>query len=398
MSETSSLPPAAAPRGPAALLPIIGVVFTAYLVIGLAMPVLPLHVHEVLGMDTFVVGVVAGSQFAAALLSRLFAGNHADSRGPKRAVAMGLLGATAAGLLYLLSLRCVRQPELSILILLLGRALQGMAESFIITGALSWGLVLLGPQNTGKVMSWVGTALYAAFAAGAPAGTALYARHGFWAIALATVFVPLAALAWVALLGAAAPPPARARASFMQVAGIVWGPGVGLALSGVGFAAITTFIALLFAERGWSPAWLALTALCTAFMAGRLLFGHLPDRLGGARVALVCVLIEAMGQGLIWLANTSAVVLAGVTLTGLGYSLVYPGFGVEAVSRAPPQSRGLAMGAYTAFLDVSLGLSSPVLGLVASRTGLGTVFVVSTGVVLCAAAVALARVRAPAAA
>ena len=31
----------------ASLLPIMGVVFIAFLVIGLAMPVLPLHVHQV---------------------------------------------------------------------------------------------------------------------------------------------------------------------------------------------------------------------------------------------------------------------------------------------------------------------------------------------------------------
>jgi hypothetical protein len=37
----------------AALLPIIAVVFIAYLVIGLALPVLPLHVHEGLGLGTF---------------------------------------------------------------------------------------------------------------------------------------------------------------------------------------------------------------------------------------------------------------------------------------------------------------------------------------------------------
>ena len=32
------------------------------------------------------------------------------------------------------------------------------------------------------------------------------------------------------------------------------------------------------------------------------------------------------------------------------------GFGVEAVRRVPTQSRGLAMGAYTAFLDLAQGL------------------------------------------
>src|SRR4051812_24049750 len=60
------------------LLPIMAVVFSAYLVIGFAMPVLPLHVHQGLGFGTFVVGLVAGSQFAAALISRMWAGYHAD--------------------------------------------------------------------------------------------------------------------------------------------------------------------------------------------------------------------------------------------------------------------------------------------------------------------------------
>ena len=132
-----------------------------------------------------------------------------------------------------------------------------------------------------------------------------------------------------------------------------------------------------------------------AFIAGRLIFGHLADRIGGARVALVCVLIEAVGQALIWLAPSSAPALVGVTLTGLGYSLVYPGFGVEALRHAPPQSRGLAMGAYTAFLDLSPGLASPGLCLVASGAGLGAVFLVSTLVVMCAAAIAVRLLNAP---
>src|SRR5256712_9039879 len=84
-----------------ALLPIMGAVFIAYLVIGLAMPVLPLHVHQGLGLGTFVVGLVAGSQFAASLISRLWAGHHADSRGAKRAVVVGLVAAAASGLFYL---------------------------------------------------------------------------------------------------------------------------------------------------------------------------------------------------------------------------------------------------------------------------------------------------------
>ena len=92
--------------------------------------------------------------------------------------------------------------------------------------------------------------------------------------------------------------------------------------------------------------------------------------------------IEAAGLALIWFASNPVLAAAGAALTGFGYSLVYPGLGVEAVRRAPPQSRGLAMGAYTVFLDVALGFGSPALGLIAGWTGLGSVFLVSAILVL----------------
>src|SRR5437763_16690297 len=178
----------------AGLIPIMGMVLIAFLVVGLAMPVLPLHVHEGLGLSTFVVGLVAGSQFAASLVSRLWAGRHADLRGAKHAVVAGLVASTGAGLLYLLSLRFSSAPAISLAILLLGRALLGAGESFIITGAQAWGLARVGPQHTGKVLAWTGTAMYAAFALGAPLGTMLHSHYGFAAIAVATTAVPLVTL------------------------------------------------------------------------------------------------------------------------------------------------------------------------------------------------------------
>src|SRR5438445_8171640 len=374
-----------------ALLPIMGSVFISFLIIGVAMPVLPLHVHQGLGLSTFVVGLVAGSQFAASLFSRLWAGRHSDSRGAKHAVVAGLLLAAVAGLLYLLSLRFVSEPAISVTILLLGRTLLGAGESFIITGAQTWGLALAGAQNTGKVLAWMGTAMYAAFALGAPAGTILYGSHGFTAIALATTLAPLATLLLVARLRRVAPT-ARSRPAFSKVVAAVWLPGAGLALSSVGLGAVTAFVALLFAARGWTV-WPALTPFAVAFIFARVVFGHLADKVGGAKVALVCVLIEAAGQALIWLAPWSALALIGAALTGFGYALAYPGFGVEAVRRAPPQNRGLAMGAYTAFLDVTLALASPALGLIAGAAGLGAVFLASTLSVLCAAAIAMRLLR-----
>ena len=52
------------------LLPIALAVFVGFLTIGLPLPILPLHLHDALGMGTLAVGIVVGAQFAAALLSR----------------------------------------------------------------------------------------------------------------------------------------------------------------------------------------------------------------------------------------------------------------------------------------------------------------------------------------
>ena len=371
-----------------ALLPIMSVVFIGFLIIGMALPVLPLHVHQNLGLNTFVVGLITGSQFVAALISRIWSGHYADSRGAKRAVLIGLLAAVAGGLLYLVSLYFVATPAVSAAILFGGRALLGAAESFIITGGVTWGLVLAGPANAGKVIAWVGMAMFAALASGAPLGSILYSRGGFPAIALATTLIPLASMLVVAPL-AAVPPRRGARSHLLKVARAVWLPGLGSALSTFGFGGLIAFSSLLSTERNWHPVWLLFSAFAAALVMTRLFLGHLPDRFGGARVALISAAVEAIGLAFIWSAPSGLFAAAGAALTGLGYALVYPGLGVEAVRRAPPESRGLAMGAYTAFLDVALGFGSPALGLIAGWAGLSSVFLTGSFLVLGAMIIAL---------
>ena len=370
------------------LLPITLAVFIGFLTIGMQMPVLPLHLHDTLGMGTLVVGLIIGSQFVAALLSRSWAGNFADMRGTKRAVIAGFLLASSSGLAYLASLAFVATPVTSVWLLLLGRVLLAVGESLIATGALGWAIGLVGPQNAGKVMVWIGIAIFGAYALGAPVGVVVNVHWGFAGIATACVLVPL--LAWAAVTGIrAVKPMATRRTPFYTVLSAVLWPGMGLALSSVGFGLITAFIALLFAAKHWGDASLAFSAFGLAFIVARIFFGHLPDKVGGAQVALVSVAIEAVGQLLIWGADTAAIAYLGAALTGFGYSLAFPGFGVEAVRRAPPHTRSLAMGAYVAFLDIALGITSPLAGALAGARGIGAVYLAGAIAVALSMVVAL---------
>ncbi|MEN8505014.1 MFS transporter [Paraburkholderia sp. DD10] len=379
----------------ATLAPVMTAVLAGFLIIGVALPVLPLHVNNDLGFGPFVVGFVAGAQFAASLFSRVWAGSHSDRRGAKRGVLVGLSAAAAAGLLYLLSLAFVKVPTVSVSILLAGRAVLGGAESFIITGGVAWGLGLVDRQHAGRVIAWVGTAMFAAMALGGPVGTILYTSFGFLAIALVTTLLPLMVLAYLAGTPAVVPQAHGEHASFSTIMQAVWLPGLGAALASMGYCTILAFSSLFFTVMHWQPVWMAFTAFGVALIAARAIAGHLPDRFGGARVASVFVIFEAAGLLLMWLAKTSLVASVGAAVAGFGYSLVYPGLGVEAVSGIAPKNRGMAMGVYTVFLDVAMAIGSPALGWVGGHAGLRAVFMVSAVIVACTAGVSIQLLRKP---
>ncbi len=396
MSQVTSKPSDPSPSVFVTLLPIMVAVLAGFVIIGLALPVLPLHVHDDLGYGTFVVGLVAGAQFAASLVSRIWAGTYSDKHGAKRGVVTGLIAAAVSGLLYLLSLAFVSLPVVSVTILLIGRAVLGGAESFIITGGVSWGLGLVDKEHAGKVIAWVGTAMFAAMAFGGPFGTMMFEFYGFVSISLVTTLLPLAVLIGIIRIPAVAPHPHKAQSALKSVVGSVWLPGLGAATASIGYCAILAFSSLFYSQQNWQPIWMAFTAFGAALIVARLIAGHLPDKFGGARIALIFVLVQTGGLVLMWLSRNALMASSGAAIAGFGYALVYPGLGVEAVSGTSPENRGLAMGIYTAFLDVAMALGSPALGWIAGHIDLGSVFLASAFVVLSTAGIAVKLMQRPA--
>lgn len=358
-----------------ALTPICALVFLEFVAMGLPLSILPVHVHATMQLGSFMVGLVVGLQSWATLLTRHAAGTWSDQRGPRSATLRGLSISALAGVLYAAS-TAPHGSTFSLALLLAGRAMLGLGESLVITGALAWGVALVGRERSGLVMSWIGIAMYAALALGAPLGALLHADYGFRAMSLAAAAAPLLALVPLSFAKPVAPI-GGVRLPFHRVVGLIAWPGLGLTLSALGFGAIAAFSALRFREAGFSHAPLAMSSFGVAYVLARVFFGGLPDKLGGARVAAASAAVAAVGQLGMWLAPSGALAIGAAALTGLGFSLAFPSFGVEAMRRVPPQSRGAALGAYAACFDLTMGLGVPLLGAVVSATDYGVAFAVS---------------------
>ena len=349
--------------------------FLSYLCVAMSLPVTSVYVTTRLGFGNALAGLATGVAFASTILTRGIAGRVADRKGGKRCMIRGLWVYFVAGLVCAAaSWRSFPAPA-AYGLLIGGRLLLGCGESLATVGLIAWALGVTGPQRSGRVFALVGMGLYGAFAVGSPIGVALLNRAGFTSVMLACALVPLAGMAMVIPLAAVAPK-AGERPSFWSIISRIWQPGAVVGLQGVGFAAIGAFMPLFFLSRGWPFAGFGLTCFGGAFVLVRLLFGHLPDRMGSIPVAMVSMAIEAGGQYVLWAASGPAVALTGAFLTGLGCSLIFPAMGIEVVRRVPPHLRGTAAGGFAAFQDLAYGLTGPTTGLLADRFGYGVVFLV----------------------
>ena len=340
-------------------------VFLGFLCIGIPLPILPEFIHHNLGMTMFIAGVGVGLQSLVTVITRRFAGQYADTVGAREATRRGFLICSLAAILYFISALASTSPVVALIALFAGRITLGMGESFMLTGILTWGIEILGPSQSGKVMSWNGIAMYGAIAIGAPIGLWSYSKLSFLGVAGIVLLLPMIGfLIASSFTHARVAASSKEKPSFVNTVKKIWSYGLGFALGGVGFGALSAFIALVFKSKEWENSGYALLIFGFCYIGVRLVAGHLPDKTGGRSVAIVSLALEIIGQICLWTAETPSTAFIGVALTGIGFSLLFPAFGVQALKEVTPESKGTALGAFSAFFDIALGLTAPICGLI----------------------------------
>lgn len=355
--------------------------FIGYFTIGLSLAVLPIFIHQQLGYSTFVAGIVISMQYVTTFLLRGYAGNIVDKKGPKPAVLMGMIGFTLSGILLFAAYLMKDIPALSLGILMVTRLMTGFAEGLIGASPINWAIFAVGDQHTGKAISFNGIASYGALAAGAPLGVVLNNNFGIGSIGILIVIVGIGGWLYARSKQALRGNHDAPRQPFLQVLKTVAPYGICLALGGLGFGTISTFITLYYAFFNWTGAVLCLSVFSILFIIGRIIFARFMNVYGGMKTAVACLALESLGLMILWMANGPQVAILGAGIAGLGFSLLFPALGVEAVKLVPASNKGAALGGYGLFIDISLGITGPLVGAVASHFGMMYIFAFSTCVV-----------------
>jgi MFS family permease len=364
----------AGPAGPrAGLTASLGIFVTAllaFVAIGAALPVLPTYVRGPLGSSDIAVGIVVGAFAVTSVVCRPLAGRQADRRGRRIVMVAGASAMALGGLLYLLSD--------SVPTLVAARLVVGAGEGSVYTAGATWAVDLAPEDRRGLALGLFGLAVWGGLSLGPVAGELLRSHAGYSAVWVLTAALPAAG----ALIAMRLPEPAIASGADRSARLALFPraahrPGLALALANVGYAALAGFVVLALQARGVTGGATVFTAFAVAVFASRLVLSRVPDRAGARRTATAAGLLEALGLAVIAAAHSLGLALIGALIVGVGFSMLFPSLALMVVGEVADDRRGSALGAFTAFFDIGVGLGGPIAGLTASLAGYPAVFYLS---------------------
>jgi MFS family permease len=352
---------------------LFAVTLLGLLSIGATLPVLPRYVKDELGGGDLEVGIVTGAFAITGLACRPLAGQFADRRGRKLVVTLGALLTATAGLLYFV--------PAGVGGLIVARLFLGAGEGMVYTAGSAWVVDLSPPGRRARLIGLYGLAIWGGLTLGPPIGELILQASSFELVWAFAAIAPL----FGALIATRIPerfhPSPDADFERRPISMEALRPGLGLSLTIVGYAAVAAFIVLHLDERGIGHGAEVFTAFAATVVATRLVGGGLPDRIGPLRCAAAAGLIEAAGLVTIALAHSLTVAILGAVAMGAGFSILFPSLALVVVNSVPEERRGVAMGTFTAFFDLGMGLGGPLVGGAAAIGGYEAAFLLAA---LCA--------------
>ncbi|MDX6697960.1 MAG: hypothetical protein QOE65_1357 [Solirubrobacteraceae bacterium] len=355
-----------------------------FLGLGCVLPVLPRYVRGPVGSTDLAVGLVTGAFAFTAVAARPLGGRLADARGRRGVVVTGALLVALAGGLYFL--------PFGVPGIVVARLVLGAGEGLVFTAGAAWTVDLAPETSRGRAIGLFGLSIWGALTAGPIIGQLLLDGLGYDAVWAFAAAAPLAGAAVArALPDSPRRPDPELRGALVAREAVR--PGISLSLAAMGQAAFAGFIVLHLDARGIGHGAAVFTAFAAAVVGTRIFAGRLPDVVGARRTAVGAAGCEAIGLAVIALAHGLPAALVGALVMGAGFSVLFPSLALLVVNRAGDARRGAALGTFTAFFDIGMGVGGLVAGAVAASSGYPGAFWVAAGAAAVGGALVAASAR-----
>jgi predicted MFS family arabinose efflux permease len=321
-----------------------------YTAMGIVTVSLPHRVVN-LGGDSLAVGLVVGSMFISAVVCRPSIGRYAGRMKRKHLVLIGLGVNIVCFTLY------GQAPDLVLLALL--RLVNGIGEACFYTGSATLVTDLAPPTRRAEAISYYSVSVYLGTGVGPSIGVEFAKHFGLsGAFALAGGFCTASAVLATRLPSPAIELAPEEKLKWINRSALI--PGAVLAFGTAGMIGFSAYVPLYADELHMSTVQYVFLLYSAVIVAVRLL-GKIHQQ-DPVRVAQVATTAIVLGLSLIATVPRPWALYVGSAVFASGIAIQFPALMGVALRNAKDHERAGVVGTYTAFMDLSQGLSGLILG------------------------------------
>ncbi|WP_223702663.1 MFS transporter [Sutcliffiella deserti] len=351
-------------------------------------PTLPPYIKS-LGASGLEIGLVTALFSIGAILSRPFIGYLLEFKARKPLVLVGAVGLLLITIIYPLSQIVV--------IFLLFRFVHGLAWgwSTVVNGTAA--VDVIPKSRLGEGMGYYGLSITLGMIIAPSLGIYMYQVTTFNNLIYLSTILGVIALGLLAIVNYRTPDVVRDAKKedlkFSYIGSLVekssWYPSLITVIATFGYGAIVTFIVIFGEERGLDQ--IFLFYLFNAIMASvsRPFAGKWFDQKGPRGLVIGCMVLSFAGMWVLSFAHSNLMIAIAGILFGVGFGSLIPTLQSWTLSTTPDNRRGVANGMFFSSIDLGIGLSGIVFGVLAQFVETGTLFQISSVFMLIAMIAAL---------
>lgn len=356
------------------------------------LPTLPPYIKSI-GASGTEIGLVTALFSIGAVLSRPFIGFMLEYKARKLLVLIGALMLLLITFLYPLSQVVV--------IFLAIRLLHGLAWGWSTTVNGTAAVDVVPNSRLGEGMGFFGLSITIGMIIAPSIGILLYQITSFENLVYISGALGVIALLLLSTVHYQTPELVKKTEKkdlkFSYLGSLVdkagWFPAVITLLVNLGYGSIVTFIVIFGEERGIDKIFLFYLFNAIFATLSRPLAGKWFDKNGPKRLVIATTAITFIGMWVLSYAHSNLMIAAAGILFGIGFGSVGPALQSWILSTTAPNRRGVANGMFFSSIDLGIGLSGIIFGIMAQFVETADLFRISSVFLLAALMLAVAEGR-----